>query len=125
MMNYTYKNTHTMDTSINLVNNGSLDKKIFNFSNVFDISVVTLKLDITENMIQNSIYFECLFQPSNKNTKINKIQISGNDYNFFINETQLSGSIPNDTIIIKQCFDVININNNSNINIYSHIKKYT
>ena len=102
------------EPSINLTTD-TIANKLFYFSeisgNVPDINLYLVKSQITENL-----NFDCLF-PSN--SKIEKIYVSNNEYPFYANDG--NDSIENISYT-KQSFNILI--DNSNFNIFSHIKRF-
>ena len=104
----------TNDPSINLTTDDIINKLLY-FSGISnDISNITLYLD--KSQITENLNFDCLF-PSN--SKIGKIFVSNNEYPFYINvDIDTTESIS----YTKQSFNIIV--DNSNFNIFSHIKRF-
>lgn len=104
----------TNDPSINLTNDNIINK-LFYFSGISNDNVdITLYLD--KSQITENLNFDCLF-PSN--SKIEKIYVSNNEYPFYANDG--NDSIENISYT-KQSFNIII--DNSNFNIFSHIKRF-
>ncbi len=106
------------DPSINLTTD-DITNKLFYFSEISG-NDVSINLYLDKSQITENLNFDCLF-PSD--SKIVKIYISNNEYPFYINEgitTENSDSTP--ISYIKQSFNIIN--DNSNFNIFSHIKRF-
>lgn len=104
------------DPSINLTTD-DVSNKLFYFSEIRGDDV-SINLYLDKSQITENLNFDCLF-PSN--SKIVKIYVSNNEYPFYINEgntTENSATIS----YIKQSFNIIN--DNSNYNIFSHIKRF-
>ena len=103
----------TNDPSINLTNDNIINK-LFYFSGISNDNVdITLYLD--KSQITENLNFDCLF-PSD--SKIDKIYVSNNEYPFYINEGIATGDIS----YTKQSFNILI--DNSNFNIFSHIKRF-
>jgi hypothetical protein len=104
------------DPSINLTNENDISNKLFYFSeisgNVPGINLYLVKSQITENL-----NFDCLF-PSD--SKIDKIYVTNNEYPLYINEGE--GFTTGYISYTKQSFSIII--DNSNLNIFSHIKRF-
>lgn len=108
------------DPSINLTTD-DISNKLFYFSEISG-NDVSINLYLDKSQITENLNFDCLF-PSN--SKIVKIYVSSNDsnneYPFYKSEgitTENSATIS----YIKQSFYILI--DNSNLNIFSHIKRF-
>ena len=117
-MEFVVKNDiiNTIDPSINLTNDNYITNKLFYFSEISGNVSSGINLYLDKSQITENLNFDCLF-PSN--SKIEKIYVSNNEYPLYINED-------NDTTVnisyVKQSFNILI--DNSNFNIFSHIKKF-
>ena len=102
------------DPSINLTNEYDISNKLFYFSEISG-NDVSINLYLDKSQITENLNFDCLF-PSN--SKIVKIYVSNNEYPLYINEGIPTGDIS----YTKQSFSIII--DNSNFNIFSHIKRF-
>lgn len=103
------------DPSINLTTD-DITNKLFYFSEISG-NDVSINLYLDKSQITENLNFDCLF-PSN--SKIVKIYVSSNEYPFYLNEG--INNEENEISYIKQSFNIIN--DNSNYNIFSHIKRF-
>ena len=101
--------------NVDLTNNDIINK-LFYFSEISG-SVLNINLYLDKSQITENLNFDCLF-PSN--SKIVKIYVSSNEYPFYLNEG--INNEENEMSYIKQSFNIIN--DNSNYNIFSHIKRF-
>lgn len=101
------------DPSINLTTDNIINK-LFYFSEISG-NDVSINLYLDKSQITENLNFDCLF-PSN--SKIVKIYVTNNEYPLYINEGNTTGDIS----YTKQSFSIII--DNSNLNIFSHIKRF-
>ena len=102
------------DPSINLTTDNIINK-LFYFSEISG-NDVSINLYLDKSQLTENLIFDCLF-PSN--SKIVKIYVSNNEYPLYINEGNVS--IENISYT-KQSFNILI--DNSNLNIFSHIKRF-
>jgi len=103
------------DPSINLTNENDISNKLFYFSEISG-SVLNVNLYLDKSQITENLNFDCLF-PSD--SKIEKIYIFNNEYPFYTND----GNDATENIsYTKQSFSILI--DNSNLNIFSHIKRF-
>lgn len=101
------------DPSINLTTDDITNKRFY-FSEISG-NDVSINLYLDKSQITENLNFDCLF-PSN--SKIVKIYVTNNEYPLYINEGNTTGDIS----YTKQSFSIII--DNSNLNIFSHIKRF-
>lgn len=103
------------DPSINLTTD-NISNKLFYFSEISG-NDVSINLYLDKSQITENLNFDCLF-PSN--SKIVKLYVSNNEYPLYINEGE--GFTAGDISYTKQSFSILI--DNSNLNIFSHIKRF-
>lgn len=106
----------TNDPSINLTTDNIINK-LFYFSEISG-SVLNVNLYLDKSQITENLNFDCLF-PSN--SKIEKIYIFNNEYPFYIN-VDIDIDTTENISYTKQSINIII--DNSNFNIFSHIKRF-
>lgn len=102
------------DPSINLTKDNIINK-LFYFSEISG-NDVSINLYLDKSQLTENLNFDCLF-PSN--SKIVKIYVTNNEYPLYINK---SGIATGDISYTKQSFSILI--DNSNLNIFSHIKRF-
>lgn len=102
------------DPSINLTNENDISNKLFYFSEISG-NVAGINLYLDKSQLTENLNFDCLF-PSD--SKIEKIYVTNNEYPLYINEGIATGDIS----YTKQSFSILI--DNSNLNIFSHIKRF-
>ena len=103
------------DPSINLTTDNIINK-LFYFSEISG-NDVSINLYLDKSQITENLNFDCLF-PSN--SKIVKIYVSNNEYPLYIKEDNTESSVL--ISYTKQSFNILI--DNSNFNIFSHIKRF-
>tara|TARA_E500000331_G_C16736225_1_gene488849 strand:- start:152 stop:511 length:360 start_codon:yes stop_codon:yes gene_type:complete len=101
------------DPSINLTTD-NITNKLFYFSEISG-NDVSINLYLDKSQLTENLNFDCLF-PSD--SKIENIYVTNNEYPLYINEGIATGDIS----YTKQSFSIII--DNSNLNIFSHIKRF-
>ena len=105
------------DPSINLTNDNYITNKLFYFSEISGNDSNGINLYLDKSQITENLNFDCLF-PSN--SKIEKIYVSNNEYPFYKSEGITTGE--GNISYTKQSFNILI--DNSNFNIFSHIKRF-
>jgi hypothetical protein len=107
------------DPSINLTNENDISNKLFYFSEISG-SVLNVNLYLDKSQITENLNFDCLFPSDSKIEKIYVTNNDNNEYPLYINEGE--GFTTGDISYTKQSFSIII--DNSNLNIFSHIKRF-
>jgi len=108
------------DPSINLTNENDISNKQFYFSEISG-SVLNVNLYLDKSQITENLNFDCLFPSDSKIEKIYIFNNDNNEYPFYKSEgiiTTGEGTIS----YTKQSFIILI--DNSNFNIFSHIKRF-
>ena len=107
------------DPSINLTNENDISNKLFYFSEISG-SVLNVNLYLDKSQITENLNFDCLFPSDSKIEKIYIFNNDNNEYPFYKSEgiTTGEGTIS----YTKQSFNILI--DNSNFNIFSHIKRF-
>ena len=119
-MEFVVKNNkiYTNDSSINLITD-NITNKLFYFSEISGNNV-SINLYLDKSQITENLNFDCLFPSDSKIEKIYVTNNDNNEYPLYINEGE--GFTTGDISYTKQSFSIII--DNSNLNIFSHIKRF-
>lgn len=116
-MEFVVKNDIILINNLNInLTTDNISNKVFYFSEISGNNV-NINLYLDKSQISENLKFDCMF-PSN--SKIVKIYITNNEYPIYINEG--INNEEHNISYIKQSFNIIN--DNSNYNIFSHIKRF-
>ena len=105
------------DPSINLTTD-DISNKLFYFSEISG-SVLNINLYLDKSQITENLVFDCLFPSYSKIEKIYIFNNDNNEYPFYIN---VDIDTTENISYTKQSINIII--DNSNFNIFSHIKRF-